>query len=285
MRGRGETDTGTEGELLGGPHAVLEALRAGRRQVRRILLARQERGGLLDALLAAAQERRVPVEVRPRDDLDRLARGVVHQGVLAEADSYAYWEPEDVLARAMHGVVPGFLLVLDGIQDPQNLGAIVRSAEAAGVHGCILPRDRAAGVSPATVRASAGATEHVPIGRVTNLAAFLGSIQPLGFWVMGTDAAQGRDLFAADLTGPLALVIGGEERGLRALTKSRCDLIVRIPTRGRVASLNASAAAAVCLFEAARQRAAHAGRCADSDPGAPRKDKFAEQETKRGHQG
>jgi 23S rRNA (guanosine2251-2'-O)-methyltransferase len=265
MRGRGEADGGAGGEILGGPHAVLEALRGGRRKVRRIFLARQERGEIVDALMAAAQERRVPVEFRPRDELDRLLRGTVHQGILAEADSYAYWEPEDVVARAMRDVAPGFLLVLDGIQDPQNLGAIVRSAEAAGVHGCILPRDRASGVSPATVRASAGATEHVPIGRVTNLATFLGSIQPLGFWVMGTDAAQGRDLFAADLTGPLALVIGGEERGLRALTKSRCDLIVRIPMRGRVASLNASAAAAVCLFEAARQRAVPAGRSSDSD--------------------
>jgi len=148
------------------------------------------------------------------------------------------------------------LLILDSIQDPQNLGAIVRSAEAAGVHGCILPKDRAVGVSPAAVRASAGATEHLPVAQVTNVATFLESIKPQGFWVVGTDATGGRDLFTTDLSVPLALVIGGEERGLRHLTKTRCDLIVQIPSRGKVASLNASAAAAVCLFEVARQRRA-----------------------------
>jgi 23S rRNA (guanosine2251-2'-O)-methyltransferase len=117
-----------------------------------------------------------------------------------------------------------------------------------------LPKDRAVGVSAGTVRASAGATEHLPIARVTNVATFLERVKAEGFWVVGTDASAGRDVFTCDLTGPLALVIGGEERGLRHLTKSRCDLIVRIPSRGKVGSLNASAAAAVCLFEVARQR-------------------------------
>jgi 23S rRNA (guanosine2251-2'-O)-methyltransferase len=186
--------------------------------------------------------------------LDRQVRGATHQGVLLEVGPFPYADPDALVARLQAESEPGFLLVLDGIQDPQNLGAIVRSAEAAGVHGCILPRDRAAGVGPAAVRASAGATEHLPIGRVTNLAAFLEFLRGHGFWVVGTDATQGRALFGADLRGPVALVIGGEDRGLRPLTRRRCDMVVRIPSRGRVASLNASAAAAVCLFEIARQR-------------------------------
>jgi 23S rRNA (guanosine2251-2'-O)-methyltransferase len=171
-----------------------------------------------------------------------------------EVGPFPYAEAEALVAQASAGSAPGFLLALDGIQDPQNLGAIVRSAEAAGVDGCILPRDRAAGVTAAAVRASAGATEHLPIAQVTNLASFLEFAKAQGFWVVGTDSTAGRDLFAADLTDPLVLAIGGEERGLRHLTKSRCDLIVNIPSRGNVASLNASAAAAVCLFEVSRQR-------------------------------
>ena len=256
MKGYRERGASPEAEIVAGPHAALEVLRAGKRTVRRLALARREGGAVIEAILDLARQRQVPVETRPREELDRQVRGATHQGVLLEVGPFPYAEPDALVRRAAAGPDAGFLLVLDGVQDPQNLGAIVRSAEAAGVHGCILPKDRAVGVSPAAVRASAGATEHLPIAQVTNLATFLESIKPMGFWVVGTDATGGRELFATDLTEALALVIGGEERGLRHLTKSRCDLIVRIPSRGRVASLNASAAAAVCLFEAARQRKA-----------------------------
>jgi 23S rRNA (guanosine2251-2'-O)-methyltransferase len=252
-----------ETEILAGPHAVAEALRAGRRSVRRVWLARQERGGIGEIIQGLARDRRIPVEVRPRVDLDRLVKGATHQGVLAEVGPFPYATAEDVVARALSRPGAGFLLVLDGIQDPQNLGAIVRSAEAAGVDGILLPKDRAAGMSPGAVRASAGAAEHLLVARITNVAAFLDHVRSQGFWVVGTDAAAGRDLFASDLTSPLALVVGGEDRGLRPLTKSRCDLIVRIPLGGRVSSLNASAAAAVCLFEVARQRGARARQGSD----------------------
>jgi 23S rRNA (guanosine2251-2'-O)-methyltransferase len=258
MRAYWEPGPPPDAEVVAGPHAALEILRAGRRAVRRLVLARRETGETIEAILDLAKRRRVPVEVRQREELDRQVRGATHQGVLLEVGPFPYAEPETLVSRAGTDLEPGFLLVLDGIQDPQNLGAIVRSAEAAGVHGCVLPKDRAAGVTAAAVRASAGATEHLPIARVPNVAAFLARVKSEGFWVVGTDAAAGRDLFTTDLTEPLALVIGGEERGLRHLTKARCDLIVQIPSRGRVASLNASAAAAVCLFEAARQRRAKA---------------------------
>lgn len=244
----------SEAEVVTGPHAALEVLRAGKRAVRRLILARQEAGATIETILGLARTRQVPVETRSREELDRVVHGATHQGVLLEVGPFPYAEPEALVAQASQGSAPGFLLALDGIQDPQNLGAIIRSADAAGVHGCIIPRDRAASVTAAAVRASAGATEHLAIAQVTNLAAFLEFVKSQGFWVVGTDSTEGRDLFAADLTDPLVLVIGGEERGLRHLTKTRCDLIVRIPSRGKVASLNASAAAAVCLFEAARQR-------------------------------
>jgi 23S rRNA (guanosine2251-2'-O)-methyltransferase len=260
MKGYRDREAPPKAEVVAGPHAALEVLRAGKRTVRRLILARQERGATIETILGLARKRQVPVETRPREELDRVVRGATHQGVLLEVGPFPYAEPEVLVVQASKGPEPGFLLVLDGIQDPQNLGAIIRSAEAAGVNGCILPRDRAAGVTVAAVRASAGATEHLPIAQVTNLAAFLEFVKSQGFWVVGTDAAGGRDLFTAELTDPLVLLIGGEERGLRHLTKSRCDLIIQIPSRGKVASLNASAAAAVCLFEAARQRQARLHR-------------------------
>lgn len=240
----------SEREALLGPRAVGEALRAGRRRVDRILVAR---GGTepLDEILALAQRAGVRVEWVGREALDRRAGGLPHQGVVAEGDGYPYVEVEALLE------VPGpdaLLVVLDGIQDPQNLGAILRTAEAAAAAGALLPRDRAVPVTPAAVRASAGAAEHLRVARAANLAAFLTRAKAGGFWVLGADAGGGTELYQADLTGRVALVFGSEGRGLRALTKRHCDRLVHIPLRGRVASLNVSAAAAICLFEAVRQR-------------------------------
>jgi 23S rRNA (guanosine2251-2'-O)-methyltransferase len=242
------------GEVLAGPHAVLEALRAGRRVLRRIWLARREQAGSIAGLLSLARERGVPVQVRPRGDLDRVVQGVPHQGVLAEVGPFPYEESEELVSRALRSSQAAFLIALDGIQDPQNLGAIIRTAEAAGAHGLILPRDRAAAVTPAAVRASAGAAEYLAVARVTNLAAFLEWVKAQGVWVAGADPAGGRLLYSVDLKGPVVLVIGGEGRGLRPLIRSRCDVKIRIPILGKVESLNASSAAAVCIFEVVRQR-------------------------------
>jgi len=241
-------------DILAGPHAALEALRAGRRSLRRILLARTERAGITQAIRRLAAERGLVVEVRSRVDLDRLARGLTHQGVVVEAGPFPYVEADEVVSVAGCAAEAAFLIVLDGIQDPQNLGAIIRTAEAAGAHGLILPRDRAVGITPAAVRASAGAAEHLPVARVTNVAAFLDGVKRQGLWVVGADPSGGCLLHAADLRTPLVLVIGSEGRGLRPLVKRRCDLVVRIPLAGQVASLNASSAAAVCIFEVVRQR-------------------------------
>jgi 23S rRNA (guanosine2251-2'-O)-methyltransferase len=241
-------------ELLCGPHAVLESLRAGRRTIYRLLVARQERGEGVRAVLAEAEARRIPTENCQPADLDRLVRGGIHQGIAVEAAPYPYADPDALLSKVGTGGRPALLLVLDGVLDPQNLGAIVRTAEGAGVDGIVLPRDRAAAVSPAAVRASAGAAEHLAIARVTNLARYLGELKARGVWIAGTEASAGRTLFETDLTGPLAVVIGGEGRGMRALTRRHCDFLVHIPAVGRVASLNASAASAICLFEVVRQR-------------------------------
>jgi 23S rRNA (guanosine2251-2'-O)-methyltransferase len=194
MKGYRARGTSPDADVVIGPHAALEVLRAGKRTVRRLTLARQESGATVEAILDLARRHKVPVETRTRDDLDRMVRGATHQGVLLEVGPFPYAEPETLVDRASAGPEPGFLLVLDGIQDPQNLGAIVRSAEAAGVHGCVIPKDRAAGVSSAAVRASAGATEHLPIARVTNLAAFLETVKSQGFWVLGRTPA-GHNLF------------------------------------------------------------------------------------------
>ncbi len=243
-----------ETEILAGPHVVLEALRAGRRTLRRIWLARRGQGGIIGVILRLAREHAIPVEIRPRADLDRFVEGGSHHGIVAEVGPFPYVEAEEIVSRALRAPERAFLLVLDGIQDPQNLGAILRTAEAAGAHGLILPRDRAAGVTPAAARASAGATEHLAVARVTNLAAFLDRVKPQGVWVVGADPAGGRLLYDVDLREPLALVIGAEGQGIRPLVKSRCDWLVRIPMSGSVASLNAACAAAVCTFEVLRQR-------------------------------
>jgi 23S rRNA (guanosine2251-2'-O)-methyltransferase len=210
--------------------------------------------GITESILELARMNALPVEVRSRAELDRLVPGAVHQGIVADVGPFPYLSPEEILARTRQRTEPGFLVALDGIQDPQNLGGIIRTVDAAGAHGLILPRDHAVAVTPATVRASAGATEHVSVARVTNLASFLELAKGEGFWVLGADSNTGQDLYAVGLTIPLVLVIGGEGRGLRPLVKRRCDLLVRVPVRGKVASLNASAAAAICLFEVVRQR-------------------------------
>ena len=254
MTPSGAAPPGREVEILAGPHAVCEALRAGRRAIYRLLLARRERVPLVTEILAAAEARRLPVEARPRAELDRLVHGGIHQGIVAETGPYPYMDPEGIVGQALGRTPRGWILVLDEVQDPQNLGAIVRTAEAAAATGLVMPRDRAVAVTPAVVRASAGATEHLAIGRVTNLSRFLTAVKARGLWVVGTAVQGGRELFATDLTGPLALVIGSEGRGLRPLTSRQCDFLVRIPMLGRVGSLNASAAAAICVYETLRQR-------------------------------
>ncbi len=240
------------GPALLGRRAVLEALRAGR-PVSRVLVARTaDLRGPLREIVREARERRVIVETVDRRHLDGLARGIVHQGVAALVAAAATVAVEDLLQRAQDRGEAPFLIALDGVQDPHNLGAVIRTADAAGAHGVIIPRRRAAGLGPAVARASAGAIAHLPVAQAGNLVAMLDRLKAKGVWVVGADAAGSERYDTIGLAPPVVLVVGGEHRGLHRLVRERCDRVVRIPLWGRVASLNVSVAAALLLYEVAR---------------------------------
>jgi 23S rRNA (guanosine2251-2'-O)-methyltransferase len=243
-------------EVLYGFHPVREALRAGRRCVRRVYLALEgaDARARRETIREAAQRVGVPVEESRREALHRIARTADHQGVAALVDPYRY-EDEQALLASLHALTePALVLALDGIQDPRNLGSMVRSANVAGVHGVIVPKDRCAEVTAAAAKASAGAVEHTPVVRVVNLVRTIERMKEAGLWIAGADAEGEVPLERFDATGPIAIVIGAEEKGLRALVRKSCDLGVAIPVCGPIRSLNAAVAAAVMLFEAVRQR-------------------------------
>ncbi|HBT48197.1 MAG TPA: 23S rRNA (guanosine(2251)-2'-O)-methyltransferase RlmB [Peptococcaceae bacterium] len=240
-------------EILAGRQAVKEALKAGR-PMNKILVARGAGGRAVAEIAALARERGVPLQQVERRALTRLAGEVVHQGVVALTAAKGYVELEDLLEASRRRQEPPFLLMLDGVEDPQNLGAILRLADACGVHGVIIPRRRSAGLSPAVARAAAGAVEYVPVARVANLATTLEALKERGLWAIGAEGDGETLAFAADFTLPLVLVLGGEGKGLSALVRRRCDVVVRLPMRGHVNSLNVAAAAAVLLYEVVRQR-------------------------------
>ncbi|MGB9887657.1 MAG: 23S rRNA (guanosine(2251)-2'-O)-methyltransferase RlmB [Moorellales bacterium] len=242
-----------EEELLVGVHSVLEALRAGR-PLNKIWVATGPRRPEMREILALARERRVPVQKVERGFLKNLAGSLPAQGVAAQAAPVPYLDLEEVMEGLGARPEPPLLLALDQVEDPQNLGAILRSAEATGVDAVILPQRRAAPVTAAVARASAGAVAYLQLIRVPNLARALERLGDQGITVVGLEAEAERNLFSLDLRGPLALVAGGEARGLRRLVKEKCQYLARLPMRGRVTSLNASAATAVALYEVLRQR-------------------------------
>jgi 23S rRNA (guanosine2251-2'-O)-methyltransferase len=245
-------------EYLYGRQPVLEALRAGRRRVFRVLLAAgsdSPRGP--DEAVRAAEGARCPVERVDRRALQRTLGAVNHQGIAAEVGAYPYVEFMECLSGMGERVGPALVLLLDHLQDPQNLGALLRVAEATGVDAVLLPVDRAASVTPAAVRASAGAAEHMTVSRVTNLARAMEALKREGLWLAGLDPGAGAARYTdADLTTPLGLVVGGEGRGLGRLVRERCDFLIHLPQHGRVGSLNAATAGAVALYEVLRQRSA-----------------------------
>ncbi len=254
---------------LVGRRAVLEALRASR-PISRILVAQTAHvRGPLREIVAEARTRRIPVQTVDPRRLDALGRGIPHQGVAALGAIQTLVELEDLLQRARDRGEAPFLLVLDGIEDPQNLGAVIRTAEAAGAHGVVITRRRAAGLSPAVARAAAGATAYLPVAGVGNLAAALERLKAEGVWVVGADADASERYDEGALAPPVALVLGSEGRGLHRLVRERCDRVVRIPLWGRVQSLNVSVAAALLLYEVARHRDAGADSTAGSPSGFP----------------
>jgi 23S rRNA (guanosine2251-2'-O)-methyltransferase len=243
-------------ETLYGRQPVRETLRAGRRQIFRVVMARENQfAAIVDRILALADRANVPVQMVDRRDMDKLGGEANHQGLAAEVSGYPYVHLEDLLETATNSDEPPFLLLLDHIQDPQNLGSLLRSAEAAGVHGVIIPHRRAAAVTPAAVRASAGAAEHVLVAQVPNLVRAMKSLQAQGVWLAGLEAHAQAELHTkVDLAGSVGLVVGSEGQGLARLVRETCDFLIRLPMHGQVESLNAAVAGAITLYEVRRQR-------------------------------
>lgn len=239
-------------ELLYGLHAVREALRSGARPLLRLLVIRLDRQ--FADLVRLARSAGIPVHVEPRPVLDRLVPDGRHQGVVGLVASKRYADPKEVLDYARARGEPPFLVILDGVEDPHNLGAVLRTAEAAGVHGVFIPERRAVGLTGSVAKASAGALEHLRVARIQNISRLIEALQAEGVWVYALDAESQKLYTALDLRGPLALVLGGEGKGVRPGVLEKCDERVRIPMLGQVSSLNVSAAAAIVMFEAVRQR-------------------------------
>lgn len=237
--------------LVAGRNPVREALRSGR-PVDKIILARGATGSGISDIKLLAREKGIPVQQVKRAVLDRLLPGTVHQGVVALAAVKEYVSLDDILERAQNE--DPFIILLNEVTDPRNLGAIIRTAEAAGAHGVVIPGRRSASLTSAVAKASAGAVEYLPVARVTSLAQAIRSLKKKNIWVVGADSSAGEVLWDVRLEGPVALVIGGEDKGLGPLVKKTCDLLVRIPLKGQINSLNASAATAVLAFEVLRRR-------------------------------
>jgi 23S rRNA (guanosine2251-2'-O)-methyltransferase len=244
------------GRIVFGVRPVEELCRARPREVSVVYLAEGTRSPETERVVQIAKERGVSVELRPRQLIAELASGGVHQGLVAITGCFRYATIDELLEAARRAEEPPLLVLLDGITDPHNLGAIVRSAEVLGAHGVVIPARNSASVTPGAVKASAGATERVPIAEVGNLLKAIDALREAGVWVLGAGAGEGERLAKVDLTGPTALVVGAEGRGMREAVARRCDGLFHIPQRGVVSSLNASVAAALALYEAARQRTA-----------------------------
>lgn len=239
--------------VIEGRNAVIEALRAGT-AIDKIYIQKGETDRTLGHIASKARSAGAVVVEADRRKLDAMSRTHAHQGVIALSAVREYAGVEDILQAAADKGEPPLLVVCDELSDPHNLGAVIRTAECAGAHGVVIPKRRSAGLTAVVAKTSAGAVSHVPVARVPNLPALLDDLKKRGIWVFGTAADGSTALYDADLKGPAAIVIGSEGSGMGRLVSERCDFLVRIPMRGKLNSLNASAAAAILLYEAVRQR-------------------------------
>ena len=241
-------------EILYGIHPVTEALKAGRRDFVEIYLAGEKISGRALQTAALAESRGIPIKKMSAAQLGAITRSEMHQGVGAGVGPYPLVDMDIILNKPAERRGRHFLLLLDNILDPHNFGALVRTADCVGIDGIIMPKDRSAPPSPAASKASSGALEHVLLARVTNMVSAINDLKTQGIWIVGMDRDVGQSLFRSDLTDSIAIIIGGEEKGIRPLVKKNCDFLVSIPQAGRVESLNASVAGAVVMYEAYRQR-------------------------------
>jgi 23S rRNA (guanosine2251-2'-O)-methyltransferase len=244
-------------ELLYGVNPLLEALRAGERIPAEIVVAEGARDERLRELIELARTRNVTVKRAPRTSIDRAVGNTHHQGVMARVAAARYADVDDLvssIATRVGSESEPLVVVLDGVEDPRNLGAILRTSECAGVHGVFVPERRAAGLTDVVAKAAAGAVEHVPVARATNLSRLIEQLKERNVWVVGTAAEASMSYTEWDWTRPSAVVLGGEGAGLHRLVREHCDVLVSIPVRGRIQSLNVSVAAGIVLYEALRQR-------------------------------
>ena len=238
-------------DIVAGRNSVIELLKSGK-DINKIFVERGEKHGSINEIVARAREDKVVLVEVDREKLDAMAEN--HQGVVAIVPPFDYCEIEDILAVAKEKEEDPFILILDGIEDPHNLGSIIRTAETAGVHGIIIPKRRNALVNSTVVKVSAGATAYVKIARVNNINETIKKLKDSGLWVIGTDGAAKTEYYNQDLKGPLAIIIGSEGFGMARLVKENCDFLVKIPMNGKITSLNASVSAGIVIYEAVKQR-------------------------------
>ena len=241
-------------EFIAGKHSVIEALRSGR-TINKIWIADNAQKHLTLPILAEAKNAKIVVQNADKRKLDQMVPGLQHQGVVAQVAAYEYVEVEDILAAAQKRGEQPFILILDEIEDPHNLGSILRTADCTGVHGVIIPKRRSVGLTATVSKTSAGAVEYVPVARVTNLAQTIDQLKKDGIWVIGTDVEAQQELFEANhFNMPIAVIIGNESKGMGRLLKDKCDFLIKLPMAGQINSLNASVAAGVFMYEVVRQR-------------------------------
>jgi 23S rRNA (guanosine2251-2'-O)-methyltransferase len=242
-----------EEEYLAGKHPVLEAMKAGR-SLNKIFLSNQAQRHLIQPIMEEAKARGIVVQQVDKRKLDQLVPDLQHQGVVAQAAAVSYAEVDDLLALAAERGEPPLIVLLDEVEDPHNLGSVLRTADCTGVHGVIVPKRRSAGLTAVVAKTSAGAVEYVRVARVANLVQTMEKLKAAGLWIAGADAGAKDGFYETNLTGPLAIVIGNEGQGLSRLVRERCDFILSLPMFGQINSLNASVAAGVILYEVVRQR-------------------------------
>jgi len=236
-----------------GRNPVMEAIKGGR-EIDKILIAKGSEQGSIKKIIGMAKDKKIVIQYVDKAKLDAMSETKAHQGVIALVTPYSYKTVDDILKTAEDKKEDPFIIILDEIEDPHNLGAIIRTAECVGAHGVIIPKRRAVGITPIVIKASAGAVEHMNIAKVSNISSTVEELKEKGIWIYGADMAGEQNYFDKDLKGPIAIVIGSEGRGISRLVKEKCDFLVKIPMAGKLGSLNASVAASIIMYEVFRQR-------------------------------
>jgi 23S rRNA (guanosine2251-2'-O)-methyltransferase len=240
--------------IIYGIHPVEEALKSPRIQLEKILIAKQKPIPSFQSILHLASQRQIPIIYTEKETLEQIAGGGLHQNIVAMTKEISYLNLEEILSRSKEDTTKALFLILDGIQDPQNFGSLIRTALGCGVHGIIIPKDRAVGITPTVIKASAGAAFHLPIAKVTNLSRTIEALQKVGIWVYGASGEAKEKIYELDLSMDIAIVIGAEGKGIRPLVKKKCDRLFSIPMKGPLTSFNASVSAGMILYEVMRQR-------------------------------